>query len=59
MSALHLNVISPNQYCLNIKQYVKNKVWERVYCKLFLSAVEQVVKLTKKDLDEKWKLHHY
>ena len=54
MSAKHLNVIYPNQYCLNIREYVKNKIWERDYCNPLLSAVEQVGKLTKKDLDEKW-----
>jgi hypothetical protein len=35
MSALHLNVISPNQYCLNIREYVKNKEGEKNVAELF------------------------
>ena len=54
MSALHLNVISPNQYCLNIKQYVKNKEGEKICCGFVLYAIEQVVKLIRKDLKEKF-----
>ena len=39
----------------NIREYVKNRVWENKCVNFVLFAVEQVGNLTKKDLDEKWK----
>jgi len=40
---------------LNIGEYVKNKVWEKKCIHFVLYAIEQASKLTKKDLNEKWK----
>ncbi|TFG14391.1 MAG: C_GCAxxG_C_C family protein [Promethearchaeota archaeon] len=35
--------------------YVKDKVWENICHKMVLFAIEQVMKLTRKDLKTKWK----
>ncbi len=40
---------------LNIREYVKNNVWEKKCCNFVRYAVEQVGNLTRKDLNEKWK----
>ncbi len=37
------------------QKYVKNKVWENKCHKMVLFAIEQVSKLTRKDLKTKWK----
>jgi len=38
----------------NIREYVKNRVWEKKCVNFVLFAIEQVGKLTKNELDEKW-----
>jgi hypothetical protein len=38
----------------NLKEYVKNRVWENKCCNYVLFAIEQVFKLVRKDLKEKW-----
>ena len=40
---------------LNMREYVKNNVWEKKCCNFVRYAVELVGKLTRKDLNEKWK----
>jgi C_GCAxxG_C_C family probable redox protein len=37
------------------QKYVENKVWEKKCHKMVLFAIEQVIKLTRKDLKTKWK----
>lgn len=38
----------------HIKDYVKNRVWENKCCNFVLFAIEQVSKLTRKELKIKW-----
>jgi len=38
----------------NLKEYVKNRVWEKKCCGFILYAIEKVAKLTRKELKEKW-----
>lgn len=37
-----------------LKDYVKARAWEKICCHFVLFAIEQVYKLTKKELKEKW-----
>ncbi|MFW9818880.1 MAG: C-GCAxxG-C-C family protein [Candidatus Thorarchaeota archaeon] len=39
----------------HIRDYVKDRAWENKCCNFVLFAVEQVSKLMRKDLKEKWK----
>jgi C_GCAxxG_C_C family probable redox protein len=38
----------------NYKTYVKENIWEKKCCNFVLSAIELVMKLTRKDLKTKW-----
>ncbi|MFW9829684.1 MAG: C-GCAxxG-C-C family protein [Candidatus Thorarchaeota archaeon] len=38
----------------HIKEYVKNRIWENKCCNFVLFAINQVSKLVRKDLKDKW-----